>query len=74
MRLQIVNVPALDLCEAAAEGSVDRVESLLALGVDPNARFDDLDSVLSGVAEDCTSDSTQPPIFFPDHTEWPALR
>lgn len=76
MRLQIRNVPALDLCDAAAEGSVDRVESLLASGVDPNARFDDLDSVLSGVAEDWASDekSAQAPIFFPDHTEWPALR
>lgn len=76
MRLEVRDVAALELCEAAEEGCIDRVESLLAAGVDPNARFDDLDSVFSGVAEDWASEerSAKPPLFHFDQTEQPALR
>jgi hypothetical protein len=41
MQLQIRNLAALELCHATGQGWVTRVESLLASGVDPNARFDD---------------------------------
>lgn len=43
MLLQVQNIDALDLCDAAASGDVDRVESLLASGVDPNANWEELD-------------------------------
>lgn len=52
-----------------------RVETLLASGVDPNARFDALSSLLSGVAEDwARSDkSAYLPIVYFDLTRGPAL-
>ncbi|KAJ9483663.1 hypothetical protein VN97_g9733 [Penicillium thymicola] len=73
---QVDNITALELCDAATNGSVDRVESLLASGVDPNVGFDELASALSEVADDWASGekSTCPPILFFDHTEAPALR
>ncbi|KAJ5955106.1 hypothetical protein N7501_009385 [Penicillium viridicatum] len=73
---QVDNITALELCDAATHGSLDRVESLLASGVDPNVGFDELASALSGVADDWASveKSTCPPILFFDHTEAPALR
>ncbi|OQE01298.1 hypothetical protein PENSOL_c004G08699 [Penicillium solitum] len=73
---QVDNITALELCDAATHGSVDRVESLLASGVDPNVGFDELASALPGVADDWATveKSTCPPILFFDHTEAPALR
>lgn len=73
---QVDNITALELCDAATNGSVDRVESLLASGVDPNVGFDGLASTLSEVADDWASveKSTCSPILFFDHTEAPALR
>ncbi|CAG8908820.1 unnamed protein product [Penicillium egyptiacum] len=75
MLLEVRDVAALELWEAVEEGRIDCVESLLAAGVDPNARFDDLESVFSGVAEDWASEekSAKPPLFNPDQTEQPAL-
>ena len=65
MLLEVQDVAALDLCEATGEGRTDRVESLLAAGVHPNARFDNLKSVFSGVAKDWASEekSARPPLF-----------
>ncbi|KAJ5677053.1 uncharacterized protein N7477_002686 [Penicillium maclennaniae] len=76
MQLQIRNLPALDLCHATAEGWVNRVESLLVSGVDPNARFDDSESALSGLADDKAHivKATRPPQFDFEATEMPALR
>ena len=76
MLLEVRDVAALELCEAVGGGDIGRVESLLATGVDPNARFDNLDSVFSGVAEAWASDgkSAKPPLFNDDQTEQPALR
>lgn len=74
--VQNQNLPVLDLCDAAAEADVDRVETLLASGVDPNARFDDLPSPLFGVADDWASieKSAHPPVPHSDDTVLPALR
>lgn len=76
MELQIRDLPALDLCHATAEGWENRVESLLASGVDPNARFDDSAPVLFGLADDGAREikATQPPQFCFEATEMPALR
>lgn len=76
MRDNIQNLAVLDLCDAAAEADVDRVETLLASGVDPNARFDDVPSPLFGVADDWASieKSTHPPVPYDDDTVLPALR
>lgn len=72
---EVRDVAALDLWEAVRTGCIDRVESFLAAGVDPNARFDNLESVFSGVAEDWASEEkTAPPLFHFDLTELPALR
>lgn len=73
MLLRVQNINALDLCDAAAKGDVDRVESLLASGVDPNARWDDLAFPLSAAADDddwaSREKSARPPIVFCDFTE-----
>ena len=71
----IQNVAALGLCDAAGHVRADRVMSLLASGVDPNARFDDLPSPFSGVAGDWASaeKSTHPPATYDDDTVLPAL-
>jgi ankyrin repeat protein len=76
MRLRVRDFGVLELCEAAGEGRLERVENLLALGVDPNARFDDLQSVLEGVEVDWASGekNTLPPRFHNDFTEEPPLR
>lgn len=76
MLLEVRDVAALELWEAVGDGRIDCVKSLLAAGVNPNARFDDLESVFSGVAEDWASEekSAKPPLFNPDQTEQPALR
>lgn len=76
MRLQVQNFDVLELCEAAGEGRLERVERLLAIGVDPNARFDGLQSVLEGVEDDWASGekNTLPPRFHNDYTEEPPLR
>ncbi|KAJ5196985.1 hypothetical protein N7449_007464 [Penicillium cf. viridicatum] len=76
MLLEVRDVAALELWEAVGDGRIDCVKSLLAAGVDPNARFDDLESVFSGVAEDWASEekNAKPPLFNPDQTEQPALR
>ncbi|KAL2004775.1 hypothetical protein VTN00DRAFT_3303 [Thermoascus crustaceus] len=67
---------ALDLCDAAAQCAVDRLEQLLAAGVDPNARPNDANPSLSEVDEDWASSdkSSQPLIFFDARSEWHALR
>ncbi|CAL5872092.1 uncharacterized protein PFLUO_LOCUS6349 [Penicillium psychrofluorescens] len=72
---EVQNFAALDLWYAAFTGSVARVESLLAAGVDPNARFEDLPSRFSGVAEDwCSPEkNTHPPIFHLDLSQAPPL-
>jgi ankyrin repeat protein len=82
MRLEVRDVAALELWEAVegewgviGEECVDRVKSLLSDGVDPNARFDNLESAFSGVAEDWAGDArTAPPLFQFDPTELPPLR
>lgn len=77
MHLQIQNLAALDLCNATAKGWVDRVESLLNLGVDPNARFDGSDfSALPDLVDDAAPGvkPKQPPQFAWDTTEMPSLR
>ncbi|KAJ5248065.1 hypothetical protein N7524_012025 [Penicillium chrysogenum] len=76
MLLEVRDIAALELYEAVGEGRIDRVESLLAAGVEPNARFDNLESVFTGVAEDWASEgkSSRPPLFNLDQTEQPALR
>ncbi|KAF9250436.1 hypothetical protein LCP9604111_3338 [Penicillium roqueforti] len=73
---EVQDIAALELYEAVGEGRIDRVESLLAAGVDPNARFDNLGSVFTGVAEDWANEekSARPPLFNPDQTEQPSLR
>lgn len=77
MLLRIQNIDALDLFDAATKGNIDRVESLLASGVDPNARWDDLAFPLSAAADDddwaSREKSARPPIVFGDFTETPAL-
>lgn len=75
MRLRVRDFAVLELCQAASKHRIARVEALLASGVDPNARFDDLDSALSGVEEDWASGdkNTRPPIFFEDESEEPPL-
>ncbi|KAJ6185913.1 hypothetical protein N7519_007214 [Penicillium mononematosum] len=62
---QVDNVTALKVCDAATHSSVDRVESLLASGVDLNVGSDELTSVLSGATEDWASveKSTRLPVF-----------
>lgn len=72
---KVQNFAALDLWYAAFTGSVSRVESLLTAGVDPNARFEDLSSLFSGVAEDwCSPEKdTHPPIFHLDLNQAPPL-
>lgn len=78
MLLQVQNIDALDLCDAATKGDVDRVESLLASGVDPNARWEyyDFASSPAAVEHDWASreKSARPPIVFSDRTMGPALR
>ncbi|KAJ5461512.1 uncharacterized protein N7458_003064 [Penicillium daleae] len=77
MNLQIRNLAALDLCNATANGWVNRVESLLNSGVDPNARFDGSDfSAFPDLVDDAAPDvkPKQPPQFAWDTTEMPSLR
>ncbi|KAJ5798294.1 uncharacterized protein N7503_007590 [Penicillium pulvis] len=76
MQWQVRNLAALDLCHATGQGWVNRVESLLASGVDPNARFDDSESVISALADDEVHDVkyTLPPHVDFQATEMPALR
>ncbi|KAJ5096766.1 hypothetical protein N7456_007487 [Penicillium angulare] len=73
---EVRDFSALELCEAVTNGWTDTVDSILASGVDPNARFDDLDSVFSGVAENWASEEQcmRPPMFEIDETEAPVLR
>ena len=74
MRLQIQNVAALDLCHATAQGWEERVNSLLASGVNPNARCDALESAVSGLADkEPRAQATFPPQFAFEFTEMPAL-
>ncbi|KAJ5157651.1 uncharacterized protein N7482_008751 [Penicillium canariense] len=76
MKLQIKNIAALDLGNAISQGWVNRVESLLASGVDPNALFHGKEAALSALPDDATleENATQPPQFYSEPTEWPALR
>ncbi|KAJ5081193.1 hypothetical protein N7456_013431 [Penicillium angulare] len=75
MRVQIRDFAVLELCRAAGKQNVRRVEDLLAAGVDPNGRFDDLESVFSGVEEGWASGEKNalPPKFFEDESEEPPL-
>lgn len=75
MRLKIRDFAVLELCGAADWHDFKRVEDLLSSGVDPNARFDSLESVLFGVEEDWASGESgaPPPIFFNDESEQPPL-
>ncbi|KAF9894644.1 hypothetical protein FE257_006532 [Aspergillus nanangensis] len=66
---QVKNFAALDLGAAATAGSLARVESLLASGVDPNAHFED-----SSEATGDEKRSLFPPTFFFDENDAPALR
>lgn len=72
----VQNFDALDLWDAVLQGSMQRVECLLAAGVDPNARFDGSSSPLSIVEEDWASadKSAYPPVIYLDCNEVPALR
>jgi hypothetical protein len=58
------------------QGWVNRVESLLASGVDPNALFRGEEPAISAQADDATLDenATQPPQVYSEPTEMPALR
>lgn len=75
MRLEIKNLAALDLSHATAEGWVNRVESLLAAGVDPNALYHGEDVLAGPHDEDALNENaTQLPHFYSEPTEMPALR
>ncbi|KAJ5274039.1 hypothetical protein N7478_009164 [Penicillium angulare] len=75
MRVRIRDFAVLELCRAAGNQNIRLVEDLLASGVDPNARFDDLESVLSGVEEGWASGEKNalPPRFYEDESEEPPL-
>lgn len=75
MRLHIQNTPALDLCHATSQGWEERVNSLLALGVNPNAHFDAPETTIPVLAdEEPHVQATSPPQFAFEVTEMPALR
>ncbi|KAF3400203.1 hypothetical protein F1880_007980 [Penicillium rolfsii] len=76
MYLQIQNLAALDLSHATAKGWVDRVESLLEWGVDPNALFHGEETTIAAQADNVALDenATQPPQVYSEPTEMPALR
>lgn len=76
IKLQIKNLAALDLSNAISQGWVNRVESLLASGVDPNALFHGEEAALSALPDDAAPEenTTHPPQFYSEPTEWPALR
>lgn len=76
MHLQIRNIAALDLCNATANSWVNRVESLLDLGVDLNARFGGSESPLPDLADAAAPGvkAKQPPQSACNATKMPALR
>ncbi|KAJ5156893.1 uncharacterized protein N7482_007993 [Penicillium canariense] len=76
MHLHIRNLAALDLSHATAKGWVNRVESLLASGVDPNALFHGEEPTIAAQADNAALDenATQPPQVYSEPTEMPALR
>lgn len=76
MHLHIRNLAALDLSHATVKGWVNRVESLLASGADPNALFHSEESAIAAQADDAAlgEHTTQPPQVYSEPTEMPALR
>jgi hypothetical protein len=68
IHLDIRNLAALDLSHATVKGWVNRVESLLASGVDPNTLFHGEESAIAAQANDAARDehTTQPPQVYSD--------
>lgn len=73
---EVRNLLVVQLAEAALNTQIDRLESLLAAGVDPNALFDDTESPISGVQDGWASsaEAACPPCFVLHKTEMPVLR
>lgn len=70
MQLQIRDLGVLELWDAMAEGIIEKVEFLLAAGVDPNARYYVLESEPSKPPNDSPNSDERifPPIYFWDNT------
>ena len=70
MQLQIQDVGVLELWDAMADGAIEKVEFLLAAGVDPNARYYELECKPSEPPNDSPNGDERifPPIYFWDNT------